>query len=130
MTKKGIAKEISQIEATWLLRMLIVASFPIFLNRSSSRTGHATEANDNMAAIIFRDVIPKLEVALALARWADSPIALFLECHQVYSLYSISVMCIYIYTCSFLQENPLGDALGYLSATFLLILAPCLLRMG
>lgn len=102
------------------------------LNRSSSRTGHATEANDNMAAIIFRDVIPKLEVALALACWADSPIALFLECHQVYSLYNICSMCvyIYIYTCSFLQENPLGDALGYLSATFLLILAPCLLRMG
>jgi len=66
MTKKGIAKEISQIEATWLLRMLIMAPFPIFVNRSSSRTGHATEANDNMAAIIFRDVIPKLEVALAL----------------------------------------------------------------
>ncbi|CAK9093137.1 unnamed protein product [Durusdinium trenchii] len=51
LTKKGIAKEISQIEAT-----------------------------DNMAAIIFRDVIPKLE------------------------------------------ENPLADSLGYLSATFLLIL--------
>lgn len=30
MTKKGIAKEISQIEATWLLRMLTVAPFPIF----------------------------------------------------------------------------------------------------
>lgn len=46
------------------------------------------------------------------------------------SLFYICHMYIYIYTCSFLQENPLGDALGYLSATFLLILAPCLLRMG
>lgn len=58
MTKKGIAKEISRIEA-----------------------------NDNMAAIIFRDVIPKLE------------------------------------------ENPLGDALGYLSATFLLILVLALFSL-
>lgn len=56
--------------------------------------------------------------------WADSLIALFLECCQVYSLYSTNLLYMF-----FLQENPLGDALGYLSATFLLILASCLLRM-
>ena len=56
MTKKGIAKEISRIEATWMIQLLHPGDS--FLSRP---TGNVPEANDNMAAIIFRDVIPKLE---------------------------------------------------------------------
>lgn len=56
MTKKGIAKEISRIEATWMIQLLYPGDS--FLSRP---TGNVPEANDNMAAIIFRDVIPKLE---------------------------------------------------------------------
>ena len=64
-----------------------------------------------MAAIIFRDVIPKLEAGCL--EILVQTIAHF----GTNSLLSLLVI--------FAEENPLGDALGYLSATFLLILVPC-----